>query len=204
MNIATERLLVGIIENNYMECKNAIKEGAEVEPFFNEDGENILHVLIERRDNKNIVQLILNNSAININTAKKDSGDTPIIIAARNNRMDIVELLKRRGADIFKKNKNGISAYDIISKKEKDNLHFGGINIELLIENIKEKEKIDNNEEVYKIILGIIFQRKTSILIGNAFAILEEDQRKDTIKQVIFENKEGWELLKKIYQNKEQ
>ena len=43
------------------------------------------------------------------------TGDTPLIIAARNGHEDIVEMLLNHGADLTLQNDNGESALDVAS-----------------------------------------------------------------------------------------
>ena len=53
------------------------------------------------------------------------SGDTPLIIAARNGRQDIVELLLNHGADLTLQNDSDESALDMATPSLKKNI-LGG------------------------------------------------------------------------------
>jgi hypothetical protein len=131
---STEKFYNGIKKNDYRLCYEAIFDGFEIEPYLNKEGVSIIHNVIEDGISKKIIELILDNSAINVNIKKKATGDTPGHVAAIVNRKDIIELLQLRGANLSLKNKDGKTPLEILNEpieeyqKNKNNL--GEITVE--------------------------------------------------------------------------
>lgn len=88
--------------------------------YWTEDGYTPL-IWAMGRDHKQTVKIaeFLINKGADINT-KTDNGDTPLIVAVRNYRIEIVETLINKGADVNSKNNEGDTPLSIAQKNAKE------------------------------------------------------------------------------------
>lgn len=197
MNKEWDEFILNVIENNYTKCQEIInKENFEINPYQNEDGENILHVMIMHNIDTNIIKLIIENSPIDINAKQKITGDTPMIMAAKLKRRDLFELIRENGGDIFEKNNLGNTAYEIlkIEKEETD------LEIKEIVQEIMQKEK-KTAFECYDIIIGILYYGVTYELIKIGWKLLPEKEKAKKIYDLLQEKKERLIILKELYTN---
>jgi len=107
-------LMYACVDQNVNLVKNLLKEGANVN-LQDKSGWTALH-FASQECNYEIIKLLLEHSAV---VDIEDSyGNTPLWRALFNVRDDdergkAVKLLLRHGADKYKKNKSGISPYDL-------------------------------------------------------------------------------------------
>jgi hypothetical protein len=64
------------------------------------------------------VKVTLKKKEVNINTRDK-YGNTPLILAVQENNIKVVKVLIGNGADVFLKNKNGVSALSLASSRKR-------------------------------------------------------------------------------------
>jgi ankyrin repeat protein len=81
----------------------------------NSDGQTALHITIPFQSHECIEKLI----AAHVPIDEPDNvGMTPLMLAAQNNRISVVDALLRAGADKFKKNKEGRTAAELSNDPE--------------------------------------------------------------------------------------
>jgi hypothetical protein len=64
------------------------------------------------------LKVTLKKRGVDINTRDKN-GDTPLILAVRENNFDVCEVLIESGADVFAKNNNGVDALYLASNPKR-------------------------------------------------------------------------------------
>lgn len=96
--------------HNLSALKFLIKAGFEINTINEKNGNNLLHIACENRNNKHVVKFLLNHKNFkNTINDKNFIGNTPFLIA-QNTDIKFISFLLKKGADPLSENNNKINA----------------------------------------------------------------------------------------------
>jgi ankyrin repeat protein len=95
-------LMVAAWRGSLQFASSLLKAGADVD-IWGDDGENALYLAV-LADQPDLVDLLITNPRVNINSPRPETGTTPLIIAARKGLVEIVDRLLKAGADVIGQN----------------------------------------------------------------------------------------------------
>jgi|GEM_PF-5011051 len=114
VNVQNEKgvtaLMVAAINNDRQLAQLFIKKGAMVDQKTHMGATALSFTAME--GSEYVAEELLKNGA-NVNVQETDKGDTPIMIAIKERRLNLVKLLYRYDADLQLKNKQGVTAIDL-------------------------------------------------------------------------------------------
>lgn len=83
--------------------------------YKTEEGVTILDEAIESRD-LNLIKYLIEDKGLNVNKTDRNSGLTPLMLASCLNNLEVVKYLLDRGANVYQKDNNKLSALDYARK----------------------------------------------------------------------------------------
>ena len=104
-------LMIAAEHNHSRFCSTLLELGASVMQT-NDEGDTVLH-LVARLGSVELVKLFLGQDELLINKPN-EAGDTPLVVALRSNKKEMVEMLMFQGADTQRLNVEGKTFYDLL------------------------------------------------------------------------------------------
>ncbi|XP_072040111.1 uncharacterized protein [Amphiura filiformis] len=107
-------LLFAATRNHTEVARTLFNAGADV-MIFNEGGNSALHQACKRK-NPDMCEMLI-DKAIECLSMRNKLGDTPLLVAARNDSVDVFRLLVQKGADHYVKDDYGETAFHIAATR---------------------------------------------------------------------------------------
>jgi len=106
-----DQLLFDAVEKNaFNALKEALDKGANPDAIIGDKGRTIFAFAVKKETQKEILELLVKKASVDI---KDNSGNTPLILAAANRRLEAIEILLANNASTREKNNSGKTALDI-------------------------------------------------------------------------------------------